>query len=109
MLEHRSDEIEIMDDLSISGEVINQTLRELNIINKLLGGNQISVSALKRLVKNEDKLKLADLGCGGGDIMVEMAKWSRKKGITCKVKVSHISKVLYNCKSLSTTVFELCV
>jgi len=81
MLEHRSDEIEIMDDLSISGEVINQTLRELNTINKLLGGNQISVSAFKRFLKAEKRVKLADLGCGGGDIMVEMAKWSKKRGI----------------------------
>ncbi|WP_420576280.1 methyltransferase domain-containing protein [Ekhidna sp.] len=81
MLEHRSAEIEIMDDLSISGEVINQTLRELNTINKRLGGNKISVSAFQKFVNDKAEVTLADLGCGGGDIMMEMAKWSRENGI----------------------------
>ena len=70
-----------MDDLSISGEVVNQTLRELNTINRRLGGNQISVSAFKKLAKGKKKVSLADLGCGGGDIMVQMAKWARKEEI----------------------------
>ena len=73
-----------MDDLSISGEVVNQTLRELNTINRRLGGNQISVSSFKNLVgaSKRKKVTLADLGCGGGDIMVEMAKWCRGNKIT---------------------------
>ncbi|MEQ8905419.1 methyltransferase domain-containing protein [Ekhidna sp.] len=83
MLEQRSEEVEIMDDLSISGEVVNQTLRELNTINRRLGGNQISVSSFKKLVSDQErKVLLADLGCGGGDIMVEMADWSRKRDIS---------------------------
>ena len=80
MLKHRSEELEIMDDLDISGPVIDQTLRELNTINRRLGGNQISISAFKNFAKGNE-IKLADLGCGGGDIMAEMAKWSRKKDI----------------------------
>ncbi|MEM7297544.1 MAG: methyltransferase domain-containing protein [Bacteroidota bacterium] len=81
MLEERSTEIEIMDDLSVSGSVVDQTLRELNTINKRLGGNKISVSAYKRLVGKSKSIFLADLGCGGGDIMKEMAEWSRKKSL----------------------------
>lgn len=78
MLKNRSEEFEIMDDLSISGPVIAQTLKELNTINKRLGGNQISITAFKKLTRSSDKLVLADLGCGGGDIMAEMAKWAKK-------------------------------
>ncbi|MEO9482546.1 MAG: methyltransferase domain-containing protein [Ekhidna sp.] len=81
MLEKRSEELEIMDDLDISGPVITQTLRELNTINRRLGGNQISVSAYKNFAKKRENISLADLGCGGGDIMAEMAKWTRKKNI----------------------------
>lgn len=81
MLENRSDELEIMDDLNISGPVIGQTLRELNTINRRLGGNQISVSAYKKLAKKAKDIVFADLGCGGGDIMAEMAKWNRKNHI----------------------------
>ncbi|GAB4232708.1 MAG: class I SAM-dependent methyltransferase [Ekhidna sp.] len=85
MLEVRSEEQEIMDDLTISGPVVAQTLRELNTINRWLGGNQISVGAYKRLAsKNEQKISVADLGCGGGDLMKEMARWSRKKGVNAQ-------------------------
>jgi 2-polyprenyl-3-methyl-5-hydroxy-6-metoxy-1,4-benzoquinol methylase len=83
MLERRSEEIEIMDDLSISGKVVDQTLRELNTINRKLGGNQISISAFKKFTReNNQELHLADLGCGGGDIMAEMADWSRKRSFS---------------------------
>jgi 2-polyprenyl-3-methyl-5-hydroxy-6-metoxy-1,4-benzoquinol methylase len=81
MLEERSEEMEIMDDLSVSGEVVNQTLRELNTINKYLGGNRISLSAFKKLALEQKHIRLADLGCGGGDIMKDMAKWCRKKSL----------------------------
>ena len=36
----RSNDEEIMDDLNCAGHVLDQTLRELEIINKWLGGNQ---------------------------------------------------------------------
>lgn len=81
MLKERSSEQEIMDDLEISGPVIDQTLKELNTINKTLGGNQISVSSFKKLARDQHQVSIADLGCGGGDIMVEMANWSRKREI----------------------------
>ena len=33
---NRSDEVEVMDDLECSGDVLEQTLRELEFINKWL-------------------------------------------------------------------------
>ena len=80
MLKERSSEEEIMDDLDISGPVIAQTLRELNTINRTLGGNQISITAIKTMLRGRDQAMVADLGCGGGDIMMQMAKWVRKAG-----------------------------
>ncbi|MEL7145185.1 MAG: methyltransferase domain-containing protein [Bacteroidota bacterium] len=80
----RSEEEELMDDLSCSGEVVDQTLRELDIINRKLGGNFLSVQGLRSLtthLTDHEPLVIADLGCGGGDIMILMAKWLRKKGI----------------------------
>lgn len=78
MLEKRSNEIEIMDDLNIRGAVIDQTLKELDTINRRLGGNAISLSSFKALLKNHDIKTVVDLGCGGGDIMVGMAKIGRR-------------------------------
>lgn len=80
-LKNRSTEKEIMDDLDIHGPVIDQTLKELNTINTWLGGNQISLHAIKKLVQGKSSFHLTDLGCGGGDIMMEIAEWARKKKI----------------------------
>lgn len=85
MLEKRSNELEIMDDLEISGEVIDQTLKELDIINRRLGGNQISISAFKSLIQHHQIDSLADLGCGGGDILIAFAKIADKKSATVQL------------------------
>lgn len=43
----RSHAPEIMDDLQCSGEVVHQTLRELDFINHWLGGNKVTLEGLK--------------------------------------------------------------
>lgn len=78
----RSDEEELMDDLFCDGPVVSQTLAELDSINRLLGGNLISLQAFKALIKNRTKpVHLVDLGCGSGDLMKLMANLCRKAGI----------------------------
>ena len=47
----RSAHIEIMDDLTSSGPVIDQTLYELEVINKWLGGNAVTLNGLEKLLK----------------------------------------------------------
>lgn len=68
---------EILDDLACQGEAVNQNLKELDIINTLLGGNAISVAALKTVIQtkpDQQHWKIADLGCGSGHLMLEMNK-----------------------------------
>ncbi|MDQ3536980.1 MAG: methyltransferase domain-containing protein [Bacteroidota bacterium] len=83
MFENRSVETEIMDDLEGGGTDMDQALRELEIINMLLGGNHISINGLEILLKEYrnkgNSIRIADLGCGGGDILKLMAEWGRKK------------------------------
>lgn len=73
---HRSTGIEIMDDLNCSGEVVKQTLRELEFINRTLGGNEVTLGAIKELLKNDQSksLHVIDLGCGGGDMLKILRK-----------------------------------
>ena len=79
----RSEEKEIMDDLSCEGEVVNQTLRELEIINRTLGGNQITLKGVKKLVKDNygKNLEIIDLGCGGGDMLMVLSDEFSKTNI----------------------------
>jgi 2-polyprenyl-3-methyl-5-hydroxy-6-metoxy-1,4-benzoquinol methylase len=81
----RSSQIEIMDDLDINGEVVPETLKELKTINKLLGGNQITINGIKNLLSNNHytgrEIRIADMGCGGGDILKLVAKWAKRSGL----------------------------
>ena len=75
-----------MDDLDCSGEVVIQTLKELDYINRKLGGNHISIQSLDQLIPNHiGEVSIIDLGCGGGDILIEMAEWGRKKNIKLRL------------------------
>lgn len=80
----RSEEVEIMDDLNCSGEVVYQTLRELETINFLLGGNYVTLDGISRLLKDHPRkmtVSIADLGCGGGDLLKLMREWAKKHAI----------------------------
>ncbi|WP_235689746.1 methyltransferase domain-containing protein [Fulvivirga lutea] len=82
----RSDEQEIMDDLNCSGEVVAQTLKELETINKWLGGNYVTIDGLRQLIgKRKEEITIADLGCGGGDMLKLIAKWARRMNIKLKL------------------------
>lgn len=69
----RSEEEEIMDDFSIDDDGLHRTLRELEIINKWLGGNAITIQALNKILPqfngSQNPLKIVDLGCGSGDML----------------------------------------
>jgi ubiquinone/menaquinone biosynthesis C-methylase UbiE len=78
---YRSDAVEIMDDLSMTGEVLTDTLYKLDSINKWLGGNAITLNGIKKLLKNHPKktaLTIVDLGCGSGDMLRQVAKFGIK-------------------------------
>jgi 2-polyprenyl-3-methyl-5-hydroxy-6-metoxy-1,4-benzoquinol methylase len=87
-LTHRSHEVEIMDDLQCSGEVVHQTLRELEKINYLLGGNYVTINGIEVLLKycsNDTPIHIADLGCGSGDILRLIRRWANKKGYNVRL------------------------
>src|SRR5687768_3517000 len=72
----RSSEIEIMDDLSAKGPIIDVTLRELETINHLLGGNAVTIDAVHQLLEYKERrdVHIVDAGCGSGDIIRLLAK-----------------------------------
>lgn len=77
-----------MDDLHCAGEVVHQTLRELEFINKWLGGNAVTITALEQLLKDwpaNETITIVDLGCGGGDMLRIIHHWAAKKGLSVRL------------------------
>jgi len=87
-IKKRTDAVEIMDDFSINGHVLHRTLDTLANINKWLGGNKVTLSGLKKVIKKHPKkepLTIIDLGCGGGDMLRKVASFAKKRGYTIKL------------------------
>lgn len=54
---------------------------ELDFINTWLGGHQITLAGLKRLVGKHRTISVCEIGCGGGDNLAAIRRWCGKKGI----------------------------
>ncbi len=85
---NRTDKEEMMDDFSIGGDLLRDTLDKLEFINRWLGGNLVTVNSLKKVLKNhpkEQEICIVDIGCGHGDILRDVAKFGRKNGYKMKL------------------------
>jgi 2-polyprenyl-3-methyl-5-hydroxy-6-metoxy-1,4-benzoquinol methylase len=81
MLKTRSYQKELLDADDIPTPDLYQNLKELDRINTLLGGYDITFSALKKIIKPNQSYTLIDIGCGGGDTLKHIEKWRKNKGL----------------------------
>lgn len=88
----RSYQKELLDADSIPFADIKQNMRELDFINKWLGGHRITAEAFKRLARGKKKISVCEIGCGGGDNLVAIYKWSKKKKIEISITGIDIKK-----------------
>jgi SAM-dependent methyltransferase len=74
---------EITDDLSLSDPEVVENLKELEIINRYLGGHSSSCFGIRKLLKKEihEPVSLADFGCGGGDTLLCLKEKFSNKNI----------------------------
>ncbi len=67
-------------DLPTAGEIeTRHALREIDTINKLLGGYNVIFDALDQLQWSNKTLTIVDLGCGGGDMLRAIADWALQR------------------------------
>ena len=77
-----------MDDLACDGEVVFQTLRELDVINRWLGGNAVTLQATRKIWKDIPKqqtITIADLGCGSGEMLRIISALAEKENRKVKL------------------------
>ena len=82
-LRKRSYQPELLDQDNIPFDDIRQNMKELNTVNRLLGGHAITVSGIKAFIKNNaaTTLTICEIGCGGGDNLQAIAAWCNEKYI----------------------------
>lgn len=80
---YRSTAPEIMDDFAMEGEILRDALDKIASINKLLGGNKVTLDGVKTLLKGVDKARpitMLDVGCGNGDMLRTLADFANENG-----------------------------
>ncbi len=76
---------ELMDQADLPGNDLYRNYDELNAVNKLLGGYNITLKGLSKLSSSKKNLSVFDAGCGGGDTLKAVAGWARKRNINFKL------------------------
>jgi len=85
MTKSRSLKKELLDGDHIPQQDLFRNLKELDIINHLLGGYTISYSALKTVLTENKEYVFVDIGCGGGDTLKRIQNWNKKSPFKIKL------------------------
>src|SRR5687767_11207793 len=87
----RSYRKEFLDGNNIHPAELAKNLKELEFINKYLGGHRIIITGINALLDGWDKLNapgdgllICEIGCGGGDNFKAIENWCRSKDITAR-------------------------
>jgi 2-polyprenyl-3-methyl-5-hydroxy-6-metoxy-1,4-benzoquinol methylase len=80
-LKFRSNEKEYLDGELIETKDLFQNLRELDVINKYLGGYEASRKGMLEIIKTNRVRTILDVGFGGGDSIKQLSKLAFKKKI----------------------------
>ncbi len=83
-LKTRSTDPEIMDNFQGTPETLQSVLDDINNVNRILGGNKITVAAVDRLLdaNPRERYTIVDVGCADGSMLRALALLCRKKGVT---------------------------
>ncbi|MEP7252703.1 MAG: methyltransferase domain-containing protein [Ginsengibacter sp.] len=77
----RSYQKELLDRNDIPFHDIIKNMEELNFINKWLGGHVITVDGFKKLIVHRKEITVCEIGCGGGDNLVAISNFCKRKKI----------------------------
>ncbi|HEX2533547.1 MAG TPA: methyltransferase domain-containing protein [Chitinophagaceae bacterium] len=82
----RSYQKELLDGEGIPFADIRRNMEELETINRLLGGHRITIKGVEALLPAGDEpVRIAEIGCGGGDNLRMIGNWLQRKGRTAEL------------------------
>lgn len=100
---------ELLDDERVPFADIQQNLKELNIINTYLGGHAITINGIQKIIRSFSATKqvtICEIGCGGGDNLLAVAKYCMANNIHANfigidIKPACISFAKQQCHALN--------
>lgn len=93
-LRERSTGSERMDDFAIGGEELKEALRQLRLINRLLGAAWPTLWGVKRLWREAGRpaqLHVLDVGAASGDAGHLMLRWAERAGIELRITLLELN------------------
>jgi len=93
-LRARSTAPELMDDLAIGGQELTGALRELRIINRVLGSARITREGVERLWRaagRPRRLSILDVGAGSGDAGRALLRWAERAAVEMDITLLDIN------------------
>ena len=104
----RSRQEELLDQPNITKADLFQNLRELDTINRLLGGHKATLVGLQRLMNDRQKTyTIVDFACGGGDTLRAISQWANKKGLSVKLMGFDLLEGAIEFAKQESTAFEI--
>ncbi len=103
----RSTEQELMDYTEVSPDMLVSVLKDINRVNKILGGNAITKKALLdfMLCHPKEHYTIIDVGSGDGTMLREIALMLRKKKVAANFIGIDINKISIEIAREQSTLF----
>jgi len=86
-LSERSTQPELMDDFREGIQKLRIVFDDINRVNSILGGSNITVNAVADIIEAniQDEYTIVDMGCGDGNMLRELARYCRKRKINARL------------------------
>ena len=78
---------EMMDNPALSKERLAAVYRDIDLSNRLLGGNKITLDALDQILRqgSTKSFTIIDLGCGNGSMLRTIAKYGKENSLDLRL------------------------
>jgi SAM-dependent methyltransferase len=86
---HRANIKEIMDSGETGETELLLAYNDINTVNRLLGGNQITLKGIIQLTKHlppQQQVTITDIGCGDGELLFKCEQYAQKKQLNWKLR-----------------------
>ncbi|GAA4359894.1 class I SAM-dependent methyltransferase [Paeniglutamicibacter cryotolerans] len=85
-MERDADAIEEMDRPDCDPRLLERTYTQFPLVNRFVSGwRGVYTSLIRPALPRDRRATLLDIGCGGGDITINLARWAAKDGFDIRV------------------------